>query len=135
MVGGNESKLWLWRHMSTKCRKLFNNNMLLFLYTLRDYDINPETIDPETIDCADISTFLESLRNYRKSNGDVDSMELMQILHDVESIERLKDIDADSVPAIIDTIHDIITKIHNINVDNIANLRMRKLNYIIERLL
>lgn len=108
----------------------------MFLYALRDYNIDPDVIDIETLDCASVDSFMASLRNFKKpSNMNINDAELMQILHDVTEIERLKDIDADSVPAIIDTIHDIITKIHNINVDNIANLRMRKLNYIIERLL
>ena len=128
-------KLWLWRHLPRKCKALFNNNMLLFLYALRDYDINPDMIDIETLDCAGVDSFTASLRNFKKpNNNDVDSMEIMQLLHDIEAIERYST-DKESASEIINAVYDIITKVYNVDIDSVANLRLRKLNYVIEHML
>ena len=131
-----EQAKWLWRRLPRKCReKVFRGNFLLFLYTVRDITIDMDTLDINALDCSGIDTFLHSLHYRKPSNVDINDADVIQVLHDVESIERLKDIDTESIPAIIDAIHGIITKMPIEKIDNIANLRMRKLNYILERLL
>ena len=131
----DDAKLWLWRHLPQKCRKLFNNNVLMFLYTMRDYTIDTETIDPEAIDCQSIDAFLQSLRNFKKPNNvNVDDAEIMQLLHDITEIEKYST-DKESIPEIINAVYDIIMKAYDVEINNIANLKMRKLNYVIEHLL
>mgnify|MGYP001770807409 CR=1 FL=1 len=135
MLSNNEPKLWLWRHLPRRCKALFNNNVLMFLYVMRDYEINPDVIDVEAIDCDSVDAMMHSLRNFKKpNNNDVDSMEIMQLMHDITEIEKYST-DKESIPEVVNAVYDIITKYDIARYDNVANLRMRKLNYVIEHLL
>lgn len=132
-----EQAKWLWRRLPRKCReKVFRGNFLLFLYTVRDITIDVDILDVNALDCSGVDTFLHSLRNYRKrDNVDINYADVIQVLHDVESIEGLKDIDPESIPEIINAVYDIVFFNDTAKYDNVANLRMRKLNYVIEHLL
>ena len=131
-----EQAKWLWRRLPRKCReKVFRGNFLIFLYTVRDITIDVDTIDINALDCSGIDTFLYSLRNYRKhDNVDINDADVIQVLHDIIEIEKYST-DKDSIPEIINTVYDIVTKYDIAKYDNVANLRLRKLNYVIEHLL